>query len=340
MKRIGLLLLAAVTLQAQPISAQTAKKNLFNHLDVGLTVGTTGLGFDVATPAGDYVRLRTGMSFVPRIEFPMSFDIQVGNDPATSHNKFNRLASMLESFTGQPVSEQVEMIGKPLIWNWNVLVDVFPLKNNKHWRVTAGFFLGPGNVAEAFNKTESMTSLLAVDIYNNLYNKLHGKTIRELADTKLVDLGKGYEDVYFDLDLMKRLQKSLDDAGRMGMPMGKYSHDIVDEDGNVIHQKGDTYVMEPDQNHMATANMKVNSFKPYIGLGYDGKLVKGNERLHISVDAGIMLWGGKPKVTTHDGTDLINDIEDLKGKVGDYVSSMSKMVLYPVVNVRFAYNIF
>jgi len=339
MKKVSFLILTAA-LVFQTGKAQTTTTNLFNHMEVGLTVGTTGLGFDLAMPAGNYVRLRTGMSFLPRIEVPMSFGIQVGDDPAKSSSKFNRLAKMLESFTGQPVEDHADMIGKPTMWNWNFLVDVYPLKNNKHWRVTAGFFYGPSSVAETFNKTESMPSLMAVDIYNNLYDKLHGVSKKDLPMVKLIDLGEGYEDLYTDPELLLFLQQKLDAAGRMGMHLGSYSHDIVDEEGNVVHKQGDNYVMEPDKNHMVKANMKVNAFKPYLGFGYDGRLVKGYDRLHVSVDAGIMFWGGKPSLITHDGTDLINDVEGLTGKVGDYVDFMSGLTLYPVANVRFSYTIF
>jgi hypothetical protein len=91
---------------------------------------------------------------------------------------------------------------------------------------------------------------------------------------------------------------------------------------------------------MVKADMKVNAFKPYIGFGYDGRLVKGNDRLHVGFDAGIMFWGGKPCLYAHDGTDLIKDVENITGKVGDYVDQMSKLVIYPVANVRFTYTIF
>jgi len=340
MKKYGVLILAIVALTSLTGRAQTTQKNLFNHLEVGFTIGTTGLGFDFAMPVGNYVRLRTGMSFMPHLEVPMTFGIQVGDDPSTSSSKFSRLSSMLESFTGEPVEDHVDMIGKPKPWNWNVLVDVYPLKNNKHWRVTAGFFLGTSNVAEAFNKTESMPALMAVDIYNNLYDKLHGVSRKDLPLVKLFDFGEGYEQLYTDPEVLLFLQQKLDAAGRMGMHLGTYSHDIVDQEGNVIHKKGEDYVMEPDENHMVKAEMKVNPFKPYFGLGYDGRLVKGNDKLHISVDAGIMLWGGKPSLITHDGTDLINDVEGVKGKVGDYIDFMSGLTLYPVANVRFSYTIF
>ena len=188
-----------------------------------------------------------------------------------------------------------------------------------------------------------MASLVAVGIYNNMYDKLHGKTKRELASVKLVDLsvlGDKYKDIYFDLDMLVLLQQGFDEAGRMGIHLGNYVRDIVDENGNVIHKKGDPYFLTPDQDDMVKANMEVNAFKPYIGLGYEGRLAKGNDRLKISVDAGVMLWGGKPSLLTHDGTDLIHDVEGITGKVGDYVDFMSNLPVFPVANVRFSYTIF
>ena len=342
MKGNKIFLLAAAMMTSVSMSAQIDKQpwGKFNHLNVGVTLGTTGLGVEAGMPINNYLWVRSGLSFMPRMEVPMTFEIQVGDDPKTSKAKFNRMSSALESFTGKPVSDNVYMTGKAKMWNWNVLFDIYPFQQNLHWRVTAGFFLGPSNVAEAFNQTESMASLVAVDIYNNVYDKLHGKSKRELAGVKLIDLGPGYEDVYMDLNMLLRMQEMFDNAGRMGLYLGDYSHDITDEDGNVIHKKGDPYVMTPDDDHMVKADMKVNAFKPYIGFGYDGRLVKGNDRLHVGFDAGIMLWGGKPCLYAHDGTDLINDVENITGKVGDYVDMMSKLVVYPVANVRFTYTIF
>jgi hypothetical protein len=340
--RVSIFLAAAAMMVSVSASAQEDSQpwDKFNHLNVGVTLGTTGLGVEASMPINNYLWVRSGLSFMPRVEVPMTFGIQIGDDPAASKNKFDRMAGVLESFTGSPVSDEVKMTGKAKMWNWHVLFDIYPLQQNLHWRVTAGFFLGPSNVAEAFNQTESMTSLLAVDIYNNTYDKLHGKTMRELANVKLIDLGPGYEDIYTDLDVLLKMQELFDKAGRMGIHLGDYSHDITDEDGNVIHKKDDPYVMTPNQEHMVKADMKVNAFKPYIGIGYDGRLVKGNDRLHVGFDAGVMFWGGKPSLYAHDGTDLINDVKNITGKVGDYVDTMSKLSVYPVANVRFTYTIF
>ena len=342
MKGNKIFLLAAAMMVSVPMSAQMDKQpwDKFNHLNVGVTLGTTGLGVEASMPINNYLWVRSGLSFLPHVEVPMTFEIQVGDDPATSKEKFLRMSDVLESFTGKPVSDNVYMTGKPKMWNWNVLFDIYPFQKNLHWRVTAGFFLGPANIGEAFNKTESMASLVAVDIYNNVYDKLHGKSKRELAGVKLLDLGPGYEDVYMDLDMLLKMQSLFDAAGRMGLYVGDYTHDVVDENGNVIHKKGDPYVMTPDEDHMVKADMKVNAFKPYIGFGYDGRLAKGNDRLHVGFDAGVMFWGGKPCVYTHDGTDLIRDVENVQYRVGDYVDKIKKLVVYPVANVRFTYTIF
>ena len=317
-------------------------KNFFNHMDLGVTLGTTGVGFEVSMPVHDMVRVRTGFNYIPRFEVPMTFGIQVGDDPATSASKFTKMASVLQDLTGNPVDDHVEMLGKAKMWNWNLLFDVYPLKNNKHWRVTAGFFLGPSTVAEAFNKTESMASLVAVSIYNNMYDKLHGKTRRELASVKLIDLsvlGDQYKDIYFDIDMLVMLQQGFDAAGRMGIHLGTYVRDIVDEAGNVIHKKGDPYVVEPGDDHMVHVYAKSSAFKPYLGFGYGGRLVKGRDDWKVSFDAGVMFWG-KPDLYTHDGTNLAKDIENIKGKVGDYVDLFKGMAVYPSISVRFTKTLF
>ena len=372
MKRIIIALTAVASLNMLTANAQYSPivrdKNIFNHYDLSLTTGTTGIGFDVGTPIGNYVRLRTGFSIMPRFSFPMSFEIQVGDDPALSRSKFEKLSVMLSSFTGNEVSQNAYMTGKATLWNWNVMVDVFPFKQNKHWHVTAGFFLGPSKVGEATNTIECMPTLLAVDIYNSIYDKLHGKTGLELYDVKLIDLsvlGDNYQSIFMTPEALQKLQTLLDGAGRMGVRVGYYRNDVYydsdvygtttqyDDDGNptevqtLIHAKGDLkyakgepYMMEPDENSMTHADLLANSFKPYVGLGYNGRLSKKNDRYHIAFDCGAMFWGGAPKIIAHDGTDLMNDVENVEYKLGDYIQFIRAFKVYPVFNLRFSYRLF
>ena len=90
---------------------------------------------------------------------------------------------------------------------------------------------------------------------------------------------------------------------------------------------------------MVKAKVLVNSVKPYLGLGYDGNLTKDG-RWTIGVDAGIMLWGGTPTIETHDGTDLASDVEDIGGKVEDYVNLITKFKVLPSVELRIARKLF
>ena len=338
MKNKTFIFILTLSMTSMTTEAQQ-KQDIFNHMDFGITLGTTGIGADLAMPVTEWVRLRTGFSYMPRMEVPMTFGVQVGDDPKTSQSKFEKLSGLLSSFTNYEAKSEVEMIGRPNFWNWNVMVDVFPLKHNRHWHVTAGFFLGPSKVAEAYNKTESMPSLMAVGIYNNIYDKLHGKSIRELAQVKLFEV-PGLEDFGTDLNLLIALQEKFDQYGRMGIHMGNYQKDIEDEEGNIIHAKGEPYIMEPDENSMVKADMKVNKVKPYLGIGYDGLLTKKNKDVTIGFDAGVMLWGGTPSLTTHDGTDLIHDVENVPGKVGNYINTIEKVKVFPLLNLRIAYKIF
>ena len=73
-----------------------------NHLDLSVTGGTTGLGFDLAAPINDKFRVRIGASFLPTHQKHMKFDTEVGDyNPALtpeqnaqqSAEKFQKLSS-------------------------------------------------------------------------------------------------------------------------------------------------------------------------------------------------------------------------------------------------------
>lgn len=367
-----LILIAALAAMALHAGAQTpeytgdfrTKVKAFNHLDISLTSGTTGVGLDAAMPIGDKFRLRAGFAFMPHISKVLHFGVQVGEKAEgqteedfrkVSQNKFNRLSGLLSSFTGYQVDDKVDMLAIPTYYNFSVLADFYPLPRNKHWRVTAGIYIGNKQVGKSYNKTEDMPSLLAVGIYNNLYEKA-------LAGEPLTTVGEN--DVY----LPDEYAQKFIEYGKMSIRLGDYAHDIYyteneyyteDEweevDGEwVAHQKGDlkhaigdvkyhageAYRMVPDENSMAKAWAYVNRLKPYVGLGYEGRLVKNDDRWHIGFDAGVLFWGGAPKVVTHDGTDLTRDVKNVRGKVGDYVDVIKKFEVFPVLNLRITRRIF
>ena len=267
--------------------------SLFNHLDAAVTMGTTGLGVDLSAPVGDYVALRTGFAFMPRFEYKMSFGIQVGEFAESKYDaagnrvetKFDRMAGLLKDITGYEVKDHVDMIGKPSFYNFKLMVDVFPFKKNKHWHVTAGCYWGPAKIADAYNTTESMPSLMAVSIYNNIYDKLK-------AGEPLIT----YQGTELNIE-NETIKNRILTYGRMGMHLGDWKYnmvathdqgdgkytpswmpdDVVSEE-DIVYRQGTPYMMEPDKDLMAKATMKVNRFRPYVGFGYCRRLFKNDSR--------------------------------------------------------------
>ena len=320
--------LAVVTLTSQA-------QNMFNHLDLGVTLGTTGIGLDAAMPVGDYVKLRTGFEVMPRFNYDMNFGVESFDGTGTSidQSTFNRMADVLYGLTGFKVDQNVTMKGKPTMWNFKFMVDVYPFKNNKHWHFTAGFHWGPSKIAEAVNAQEDSPSLFAVGMYNHIYDVAYADWVLDIPTPLIETETTGA--VYMD----PSMEKTILSMGRMGIPIGKYSHDMTDAQGN-IHKKGETYYMQPNENSMVTVEARTNSFKPYLGVGYEGRLIKGNDNYKIGFDAGVMFWGGTPSIITHDGMDLANDVEDINGKVGDYVKLIKGVKAFPVLNLRITRRIF
>ena len=320
--------LAVVTLSSQA-------QNMFNHLDLGVTLGTTGIGLDAAMPVGDYVKLRTGFEVMPRFNYDMNFGVESFDGTGTSidQSTFNRMAEVLYGLTGFKVDQNVTMKGKPTMWNFKFMVDVYPFKNNKHWHFTAGFHWGPSKIAEAVNAQEDSPSLFAVGMYNHIYDVAYADWVLDIPTPLIETETTGA--VYMD----PSMEKTILSMGRMGIPIGKYSHDMTDAQGNV-HKQGETYYMLPNENSMVTVEARTNSFKPYLGVGYEGRLIKGNDNYKIGFDAGLMFWGGTPSIITHDGMDLANDVEDINGKVGDYVKLIKGVKAFPVLNLRITRRIF
>lgn len=301
----------------------------FNHLDVAATLGTTGIGVDVATPVGEYVQLRAGFSIMPRFETTSTFRVQVGDKLDKKYDeqgnriqtKFDKLTGYLKSFVGYEVDDEVDMICKPTYFNYKLLFDVFPFPD-KRWHVTAGVFAGPSEVARAYNTTEEMPTLLSVGIWNQLYDKAYND-----------------EPVFDNNYLSPEMADKFIEYGRMAFHAGDFVGNYTDSKG-VEHKKGDPYMMVPEETTgMVKAYVRTNRFKPYIGGGFSGAITK-DKLTQISVDAGLMFWGGTPSVITHEGVDLTHDVENVTGKLGRYVDTAKFFRIFPVLEVRISRRIF
>ncbi len=301
----------------------------FDYLDLGVNVGATGLGIDLATHVSDNFRVRAGFSFMPKVDVKMNFGIE-GRKKDENGNwvptKFDSMASKFQDFTGLEINDNVDMLGTPNFYNGNLLVDYFPIKNNS-FHVTAGFYIGPSKVASACNTIEEMPSLIGVTMYNRIYEKV-----------------ENFEPIIGDdIYLTPELEEKILENGRLGIHVG----DRVDT--------GEPFMMEPDENSTVKADMFVNVFKPYLGVGYGCNLSENNIR--FEVDGGVMFWGGTPQILTKNPAytttnnsdtstkekeyiDLAKDVKNIGGKVGRYVGYAKSLKVYPVINLRISFRLY
>lgn len=317
-----------VAVQAATMTAQTAAsagqpqvinadRNIFSHLEVGVGVGTTGIGIDLATHITDHLRVRAGVDFTPHIKVPMSFSLQSYTDEGgVNAGNFEKMQSYMKKLTGIDVDDRVDLDGVPTMTSFKLLFDVYPWVD-RGWRFTAGFYAGGRRAAKALNTMGEMPSLLAVNIYNNFYDYI----MSDDAIDKPI-----FGNTYLDPFMVDEIREDLEGQGYMGIHVGDY-------------KDGRPYMMQPDKDGMVKVSAFVNRFKPYVGLGYTGDLGK-TKRWKLDVDCGMMMWGGTPSLIVHDGVNLSKDIVNIKGKPGDYVDMIKAFKVYPVVSVSVSYRIF
>ena len=288
---------------------------LADSFDLGVTLGTTGIGLEVSASPSDLFRVRAGVDYMPRFNVPLYFNLDSYRDGALAETDFSELQDMMKKISGFDVDQEIKMDCHAKMVNFKMMLDIFPLRNNKHWYATVGFFWGTSHIGTARNAMEEMHSLLAIGMYNNMHDYV--------LETDFIE-NPIYEDIYLDPDVADRLKEKMERNGRIGMHVGNYAD-------------GRPYMMEPGSDGMVKADLIVNNFRPYLGLGYVTSLDK-DKHINIGVDGGVMFWGGTPKVVTHENVNLTEDVSDIAGKVGSYVRTVRDMKVYPVLNFRIAYR--
>lgn len=288
---------------------------VFNKFELAANIGTTGLGLEVASPVTSWTKLRVGVDFMPKFCIPMTFDLNSYVDGHVN-DKFNRIQEIMYNMSGMTIDRDINMESKPTMTNFRLLVDVYPFRD-KHWHLTAGFFLGGSSVGTCINRIDEMPSLLVLNMYDRMYHQVTAEDfIENIIDNPIID------DIYLDPEVAQVIQDKFRAFGELCINVGD-------------HKDGTPYMMMPDEDGTVSAKAKVNRFRPYLGFGYGGFL-DSEHKWQASFDAGVQFWGGAPKVTTHDGT-VLNDLDDLRGKVDTYMNLMKALVVYPTLDFRIAY---
>lgn len=317
----------AKTHDQESVFEKMNRHGVFNTIEIAANIGTTGLGLEVASPMTEWAKLRVGFDCMPQFTVPMSFEMQNYVDGKVN-DKFDRIQDMMRRLSGMEIDQKVSMESKPTMTTFRLLVDVYPFRNNRHWHFTAGFFVGGNSIGKTINTITEMPSLLGLNMYDRLYA---GVTSEEFLDKVyddphfLYDLTglQAFDNTYLNPEVAEELQQKMLSFGRLGVHVGD-------------HKDGTPYMMLPDKDGTVSAKAKVNRFRPYLGFGYGGAL-SPDGKWQAAFDAGVQFWGGAPKVTTHDGT-VLNDLVDIRGKVGTYMGLMKAIPVYPTIDFRISYR--
>ena len=167
----SLIILFAMMFAAAGAKAQNADKihaedGLFNHLSVGLNTGLTGFGIDVAMPVHKLVTVRAGIS-----------GWGIGDIKFKAINTATEITQMQmveeEALKRAQMVDKVELAAKPNFWNFYVLGEVHPFKNQQFY-FSAGLFFGSKNFIHFRNTNDEALGFLydanqKVEEYNQLF---------------------------------------------------------------------------------------------------------------------------------------------------------------------------
>lgn len=292
-----------------------SKGNTFKHLELSVTLGTTGIGIDVAAPICDFLQVRLGYDYMLPFKRKFEMPLAGGGEAARQYDeagnrkvtKFNEIADYIYQNSGYDMDDHLQMDAKLTMNNLKLLFDIYPLDFNKHLHVTAGVYFGPQQFAKAEKGAGADVTLSYMASYNNAYEQA-------AAD-----------------DPIKKY-------GRLDLYPGDYDHDFVRK--GVMYKKDTPYLMQPADDGTVRIQAKSWSVKPYLGIGYTGRLIKSRDDWKVSAALGVMIWGGTPLQQTHDGTDLSSEICNIKGTMGHSIALVEALKVYPVLSVRFAKTLF
>lgn len=163
---LSAIIISASVAKAQNVDKLHAEEGLFNHLSVGLSTGLTGTGIDVAMPVHKLVTVKAGFSGwgVGDIKFKAI-------NTATEINQMQMVEE--DAIKQAQMVDKVELAAKPKFWNFFLLGEVHPFKNQPFY-FTAGLFFGSQTFMHFRNTNDGALGFLydanqKVEDYNRLY---------------------------------------------------------------------------------------------------------------------------------------------------------------------------
>lgn len=133
MTLVLLVVALAMSVFALPMQAQDKvdEFGIFDHVSQGVTLGTTGVGVDLAAPVTDYLQVRAGYNFFSGFKYEEDVDYRA---------------------KGKPTRGKTEVEGTNYMGTGHLLIDVYPFPDYT-FHITGGCYLGTDEVVKIENTT-------------------------------------------------------------------------------------------------------------------------------------------------------------------------------------------
>lgn len=193
MKKL-LVIFAFLGMSLTPASAQEEDQLIFNHLGIGVSVGTTALGINVSTVLTPYFGLRAGVNLWPILKLRSNLHLgsRIQNwEPGDIAKYAQELNEVLSEDEQVPMEmpEAMSMHIKPKLTAGHLLIDYYPFPHSSNFHLTTGFHLGTGTVIDIHNRHEG--SLMPVTAWNNAMKNPDAQEVVERNNLQPIGLVLG-----------------------------------------------------------------------------------------------------------------------------------------------------
>jgi len=135
-------------------STYAQENKVFNHIGLGLGVGTTGITIDLAAPVTKYLDIRAGMDIMPSFKYGTSLDLNISESDREKAKQ-----------AGHTVPNSIDVEGDNTSGSFHFMLDLFPFKGSS-FHITAGAYIWQRiKIINVYNKYDK--DLAEVVAYNN-----------------------------------------------------------------------------------------------------------------------------------------------------------------------------
>jgi len=187
------LILATTAAHAQDFNEDDTY--MFNHMSMGLSGGTDGVGLDFALPLGKYVQVRAGISYIPAVGITSALDCVNTECPLDENGKVIDTKHWEQTFFTKDLRAQtVDIKSTPKFLNGKLLFNFYPAPSFP-LHLTLGAYFGSEKIIELENVGYEKELKLMYDHNGTDYHNISGVKVGKytlIPDRNDLDNGKIY----------------------------------------------------------------------------------------------------------------------------------------------------